>query len=147
MKAVVTFDDMDAAADLIPPAARTVRFAWEGVGYEVDLNDEHYAQLWNALKPFIDVARRERKAAEPAKAQAITAGADVPRESGVNLYHAVNVSKRTYLIGLRKWAEDSGDPVEMRDYPGGSRGYNYLAKHFQGYEQWLSEQDRMRMAG
>jgi hypothetical protein len=147
MITVVTWDDIDAAEDRLPPLARTVKLGWDGIWYELDLNDLHQQELWEAIEPFLRVARRERKVTEQAKPQAITAGADVPKESGVYLYHAVGVSMRAYMKGLRKWAAEHGDPLELRDYPGGSKGYSYLARHYQGYENWLSDQDRLRMTG
>ena len=37
--------------------ARTYTFAWEGVGYEVDLTDTEAQAFRDALTPYFDVAR------------------------------------------------------------------------------------------
>jgi len=59
--AMVITDDLDGT-----PAQQTVRFAIDGVAYEIDLTDEHAGQMRAALAPFVDAARTvhaERRAA------------------------------------------------------------------------------------
>lgn len=46
-------DDLDAT-----PAQHQVAFTFEGVSYEIDLNEEHYAELQEAMAPWISHARR-----------------------------------------------------------------------------------------
>jgi hypothetical protein len=46
-------DDVDGGE-----AAETVRFALDGVEYEIDLSEEHARELRDALTVFVDAARR-----------------------------------------------------------------------------------------
>lgn len=52
---VVLLDDLDGG-----PAAETVSFALDGVGYEIDLSEEHAAQLRDDLARWVGHARRVR---------------------------------------------------------------------------------------
>jgi hypothetical protein len=53
-KTVVTFvDDLDGSE-----ASETLKFAVDGIEYEIDLNDEHAADLRETLNRYIDVARK-----------------------------------------------------------------------------------------
>jgi len=53
-KTVVTFvDDLDESE-----ASETLNFAVDGMEYEIDLNDEHAAELRQALARYIGVARK-----------------------------------------------------------------------------------------
>lgn len=53
-KTVVTFvDDLDGSE-----ASETVNFAVDGTEYEIDLNDEHAADLRETLNRYINVARK-----------------------------------------------------------------------------------------
>lgn len=40
--------------------ANTRSFGFDGVTYEIDLNDEHFQELNDALAPYLDKARRAR---------------------------------------------------------------------------------------
>ena len=46
-------DDLDAT-----PAQHQVSFSFEGVAYEIDLNEEHYAELQESMAPWVSHARR-----------------------------------------------------------------------------------------
>lgn len=50
----VVTDDITNKED---PSVRNVRFAFDGVDYEIDLNDKNYAKLEDALGSFIEHAR------------------------------------------------------------------------------------------
>lgn len=50
---VVLIDDVDNG-----PAAETVRFALEGVQYEIDLSAAHAAELRTAFAPWVAAARK-----------------------------------------------------------------------------------------
>lgn len=50
---VVLIDDVDNG-----PAAETVRFALEGVQYEIDLSAAHAAELRAAFAPWVAAARK-----------------------------------------------------------------------------------------
>ena len=47
------------------PAAETVRFAFEGTGYEIDLNAKNAAALRKQLAPYLEHARRAGRARVP----------------------------------------------------------------------------------
>ena len=72
----VLVDDIDESA-----ATGTVSFTFNGVNYEIDLNDAHQSELASALEPYIARARRVggkrvvRKAASPIPTTAIRAWA------------------------------------------------------------------------
>lgn len=60
-KVVITLiDDLDGT--VITDAGQTVAFALDGVQYEIDLSNDHAAELRAALAPFITVARSSRRA-------------------------------------------------------------------------------------
>jgi hypothetical protein len=84
---VVLVDDIDDSE-----ATETVSFALDGVDYEIDLSDEHAAELRAAVSLYIGHARRtggrrknaKRSSAGPAE-QAGTSAADIrvwARENG-----------------------------------------------------------------
>jgi hypothetical protein len=50
---VVLTDDLDGSE-----ADSTVRFAWQGIEYEIDLNDSNADALAAALAPYIQAGRR-----------------------------------------------------------------------------------------
>ncbi len=52
---VVLVDDLDGG-----PAAETVRFALDGAAYEIDLSEQHAAQLRDDLARWVGHARRVR---------------------------------------------------------------------------------------
>lgn len=53
--AVVTTDDIDGSGN-----AETVTFGFGGFTYEIDLNEEHRADLDGALAPYLAAGRRVR---------------------------------------------------------------------------------------
>jgi Lsr2 len=57
---IQTLDDLDGSEGASP-----LEFSLEGVNYEIDLNDEHAAELRELLTPYVRSARRVGKA--PAK--------------------------------------------------------------------------------
>lgn len=65
---VTLTDDLDGSV-----AAQTVRFALEGVGYEIDLTDEHAGELRDALAPYVAAGRRRTagRAASAGRAPAV----------------------------------------------------------------------------
>jgi Lsr2 len=50
---VALVDDLEGG-----PAARTVKLALDGVTYEIDLSEEHYAELAAVLRPYLLHGRR-----------------------------------------------------------------------------------------
>jgi hypothetical protein len=50
-------DDLDGSP-IEPGSGSTVAFAVDGTNYEIDLSDEHAAQLRDALSPYLKAGRR-----------------------------------------------------------------------------------------
>ena len=78
-------DDIDGGE-----AAGTVRFALDGVGYEIDLSAEHTKELHTALGKYIDHARKaggtsRRAPRRPASAIDTTAVRTWAREQGIDI--------------------------------------------------------------
>ena len=83
---VVLVDDIDGS-----DATETVSFALDGVDYEIDLSDEHAAELRNAVSLYVGHARRTggrrksgRRSSTPA-AEGAPSAADIrawARENG-----------------------------------------------------------------
>lgn len=52
-KIVEVVDDFDGT-----PADQTVRFAFNGASYEIDLNRAHFEEFAEAIQPYIKVGRK-----------------------------------------------------------------------------------------
>ena len=52
-KVVEVVDDFDGS-----PADQTVRFAFNGASYEIDLNREHFEEFAEAIQPYIKAGRK-----------------------------------------------------------------------------------------
>ena len=91
-RTVITLvDDLDQKE--IEADGQTIRFAYQGIQYEIDLSEKHAKKLDNALAPFVAAARRvDGRAARRPKA--------VP----------ASVDPKT----VRKWAESNGIEVSLR---------------------------------
>lgn len=76
------------------PAERTVRFAFDGTGYEIDLNGKNAAAFSKQLAPFIEHARR--------------AGRSQPRRGGRT------GGNRQRSGDIRAWAKEQGLAVSER---------------------------------
>ena len=74
------------------PAEQTVRFAFEGTGYEIDLNAKNAAAFGKQLAPYLEHARR--------------AGRAQPRRPGR--------SGRQRSGDIRAWAKEHGLAVSER---------------------------------
>ncbi|MET4097294.1 Lsr2 family protein [Arthrobacter sp. UYCu712] len=96
----VLVDDVDGS-----PAVETVTFAMDGSTYEIDLNEAHTTQLRDALRRYVEAARRTIK----------SRGKVRPADQGRG-------GKSTQV---RAWAKEQGLPVSDR----GSIPANVLEKH------------------
>jgi hypothetical protein len=76
------------------PAQETVRFAFEGTGYEIDLNAKNAAALRKQLAPYIEHARRA------GRAQARRAGRTAASQQRPG--------------DIRAWAKEHGPAVSER---------------------------------
>jgi Lsr2 len=83
-------DDLDGS-----PAAGTVHFALGGSEFEIDLSEKNARQFRRQIDPFLEHARRARKATTAARANRSAAG-----------------RKRT--SGIREWAREHGMDVSER---------------------------------
>lgn len=83
-------DDIDHS-----PAAETVSFGLDGVNYEIDLNEEHAAQLRDALSAWVGRARR-------------TGGRKSTRSGAPGKSPSSDAAK------IRLWARDNGIEVSER---------------------------------
>ncbi|WOP17254.1 Lsr2 family protein [Raineyella sp. LH-20] len=91
---IILEDDVDQT-----PAEHEVSFTFEGVSYEIDLNAEHYAELQEAVAPWISHARRisgRRAVRRPGSAAA-------PKES-----------EGPSATDIREWAKEQGIDVSAR---------------------------------
>jgi len=87
IKLVDDLDHQEIEAD-----GQTVRFAYQGIQYEIDLSDKNAKKLDKALAPFVAAARR--------------VSARAPRSKAI----AATVDTRA----VRKWAESNGIEVSNR---------------------------------
>jgi hypothetical protein len=87
---VVIRDDLDSSE-----GADTIPFAFDGVGYEIDLTNDNYTKFANLMSPFINAARPVGK-----EGSAMTAGAKKKRTAE--------------LKEVRRWANDKGYDVPSR---------------------------------
>lgn len=83
-------DDLDGSE-----ASETVQFAFDGTEYEIDLNEEHAAELRQAFRRYADVARKTSGGrGRPASRKSTTGGND--------------------SRAIRMWAADNGIQVNTR---------------------------------
>ena len=87
---VVLEDDLTGG-----PAKQTVRFAFDGTGYEIDLNTKNAAAFGKQLAPYIENARK--------------AGRQQPRRPGQTA-----ASNRQRSGDIRAWAKEHGLAVSER---------------------------------
>lgn len=85
-------DDLDGGK-----AEGTVKFAYDGQSYEIDLNKKNRSALEKALKPYIDAARKSRSSTRSSR----PAGS---RRS----------ASRRDLKAVRDWARANGHEVSDR---------------------------------
>ena len=83
---VVLQDDIDGSEP-----AQTVHFALDGTDYDIDLTEEHAAELRHCLQPWIAAGRRADSTRIPA-----------PRSK---------TQKPANTADIRHWAEQNGIPV------------------------------------
>lgn len=112
---VVLVDDLDGSE-----ADETVSFALDGEKYEIDVTNEHAAQLRDALAPYIGAARRAGKGGA-APAQRRGSGGGARRSSGG--------AAREKTQEIRDWARSNGHQVNDRGRLSGKVIEAYEAAH------------------
>lgn len=90
---VELLDDLDGS-----PATDTIEFALDGVGYAIDLSDEHVDEFRSTLDPYVSAARRADRDAKPVRSST----------------SASSRGKRTDLAAVREWANANGHDVSTR---------------------------------
>lgn len=110
LKTVITLtDDLDGS-----PADETVKFALDGVSYEIDLHKSNAEKLRNALKPFREAAR---KAPSPRSRRGSRASStDRQRSARIRAWakqHGLPVSERGRISASLAAAYDANDPSRV----------------------------------
>jgi Lsr2 len=96
---VILTDDIDGS-----DASQTISFAYQGVDYEIDLNDDHAAALQESFHDWIQAARKVNTRAAGSKA---TGGArSTSRRSSAENGRDVNA--------VRTWLRENGHEVSDR---------------------------------
>lgn len=153
MKAVVVLDDLELAEGNRVVGGTTVTIGWDGEWFELDLTDEHAADLWGGLQPYLKAARRiegKRQVLPPAvesgreraAIQAAEADPSIPRYGRVVLYHAVGITTREYWRKFREWCASNGYVLKQYD----DKTYSYPVDLVEEYERHLSLLDRRDQA-
>lgn len=97
----VTIDDLDASE-----GAETRTFAIEGVEYEIDLIEAHAKELYRALEPFIESARRVQRGKKPAR--------PTVAKSPAPASHKATPDRSDQLDAIREWGRKNGYRVSNR---------------------------------
>lgn len=96
-KTFVQLVDDFSGASIEDGDGRTVRFAFDGAEYEIDLTNEHAEEFSNVLERYVRASRR-------VSGRRKTGGASTGRSSGGN----------TETAAIREWAESQGLKVATR---------------------------------
>ena len=106
---VVLVDDIDGN-----DASETVSFALDGVDYEIDLSDDHAADLRNAVSLYIGHARRTGGRRKSGRRAASSGGAEPTGTSAAD---------------IRMWARENGWTVPERGRVSSDVREAYAAAH------------------
>ncbi len=108
MKQTITLvDDLDGGE-----ADRTVRFALDGIEYEIDLAESNIEELTSALAPFIDAARRA--SSRPRRAATSGPSPSRPRAPRPALADKPRRARSGDTAAIREWASVNGFTVGER---------------------------------
>ena len=109
-KSVELVDDIDGS-----PATTTIEFSVGGKNYIIDLSEQHAAEFNKALAPYIEHARRARRApANKRKSRSSSEAARVKRQKNAE---------------IRAWALENGVTVSKRGQLGQDTITAYEAAH------------------
>ena len=107
---VQLIDDIDGT-----PATTTIRFTFDGKNYIIDLSEQHADEFNKALAPYIEHARRARRApANKRKSRSSSEAARVKRQKNAE---------------IRAWALENGVTVSKRGQLGQETIAAYEAAH------------------
>ena len=108
---VQLIDDMDGSS----PATTTIEFTFDGKNYVIDLSEQHADEFNKALAPYIEHARRARRApANKRKSRSSSEAARVKRQKNAK---------------IRAWALENGVTVSKRGQLGQDTIAAYEAAH------------------
>lgn len=96
---VVLEDDLDGGN-----ADESVKFALDGIAYEIDLNSKNAGKLRDAFAPYVKVARKSRGGVV---AGGRSAGVRAPRGGGA-------ATDREQNKAIREWAKRQGREISAR---------------------------------
>lgn len=109
-KSVELVDDIDGS-----PATATIEFTFDGKNYIIDLSEQHADEFNKALAPYIEHARRARRApANKRKSRSSSEAARVKRQKNTE---------------IRAWALENGVTVSKRGQLGQDTIAAYEAAH------------------
>ncbi len=83
----------------------TVALGLDGSSYEIDVCEEHAAQLRDAFAPYVGAARRAGRAASGPPSRRSSRGGSRPAPAG---------SDRERVQAIREWARSQGHEVSNR---------------------------------
>lgn len=109
---VVLTDDIDGSS-----ATQTVTFAFQGVSYEIDLNDEHVKAIEESFSEWIDSARKTSGRGVSSSRRNSSGGGGSSRPA------------RQDLNEVRSWARENGYTVSERGRVANSVLEAYDAAH------------------
>jgi hypothetical protein len=98
--------------------SETVAFGLDGSSYEIDVCDEHAAQLRDAFAPFVGAARRAGRPAAGGVRRTSRAGS-----------RGTGSGDRERVQAMREWAREHGHKVSERGRLPGSVVAAYEAAH------------------
>jgi hypothetical protein len=110
----------DVHDDDITPGTETIPFALDGTSYEIDVCDEHGAELRDVLAAFVAAARRT---GGRSARRAASTGRSTPRAA------AGSASARQQAGDIRAWARSQGLNVNERGRIPASIVEQYHAAH------------------
>ncbi|MCW1249224.1 Lsr2 family protein [Acaricomes phytoseiuli] len=90
---IILVDDLDGGT-----AEETIAFGLDGTGYEIDLSVAHAEKLRNALKPYVEAARKNTARGGRGRGRGSRAGA----------------ANSNDISRIRQWARDNGYTVSDR---------------------------------
>lgn len=109
-KSVELVDDIDGS-----PATTTIEFTFDGKNYVIDLSEQHADEFNKALAPYIEHARRARRApANKRKSRSSSEAARIKRQKNAQ---------------IRAWALENGVTVSKRGQLGQDTIAAYEAAH------------------
>jgi hypothetical protein len=105
-------DDLDGS-----PGDKTVSFAWDGTGYEIELSRKNYQAFEKAMRPYVKAARRAR------------GGTSRRRPSARSSRGGNSGNNKRDLGAIRAWAAENGFQVSERGRIASSVVEAYEAAH------------------